>query len=169
MALKPDYFPYGVQHVDWYVNVAVEKGQFLCINTATSPSGAGMDQSEGVAFKHLTGGGGSSAGIASGVTAPLGFCMTDVRSIDLTREHLNQYKDEQPLGSKVWILGDGCWVVTDQIRAGITPAIGEKAILAPSGQLTNVGTHGTSGAYEVGKFLSVKDENGFAKVLVSIR
>lgn len=169
MALKPDYFPYGVQHIDWYVNVAVEKGQFLCINTATSPSGAGMDQSEGVAFKHLTGGGGSSAGVASGVTAPLGFCMTDVRSIDFTREHLNQYKDEQGLNAKVWILGDGCWVVTDQIRAGITPAIGEKAILAPSGQLTNVGTHGTSGAYEVGRFLSVKDENGFAKVLVNIR
>ena len=169
MALKPDYFVGGVQHVDFYMNVAGEKGQFVCINTATAPSGAGMDQSEGVAFKHLTGGAGSSAGVASGVTAPLGFLMTDVVSVDLTRQHLNQYKDEVQVGSKVWILGDGCWVVTDQIRAGITPAIGEKAILAPSGQLTNVGTHGTSGAYEVGRFLSVKDENGFAKVLVSIR
>lgn len=167
MALKPDYFPYGVQHIDWYVNVAVEKGQFLCINTSTAPSGAGMDQSEGVAFKHTTAA--TDGGVASGAVAPLGFCMTDVRSIDFTREHLNQYKDEQGLNSKVWILGDGCWVVTDQIRAGITPTVGQKAILAPSGQLTNVGSHGVSGAYEVGKFLTVKDENGFAKVLVSIR
>ena len=168
MALKPDYSPDGVQHIDFYMNVTAEKGQFVCINTSTSPSGAAMDQSEGVAFKHTTAGT-PGAGVASGAVAPLGFVMTDVVSSDLTRLHSNQYKDETQIGSKVWILGDGCWVVTDQIRAGITPAIGEKAILAPSGQLTNVGSNGVSGAVEVGRFLSVKDENGFAKVLVSIR
>lgn len=167
MAIKPDYFVGGVQHVDFYMNVTGEKGQFVCINTATSPSGAAMDQSEAVAFKHTTAG--LDAGVASGATAPLGFLMTDVVSLDLTRQHINQYKDEVQIGSKVWILGDGCWVVTDQIRPGITPAIGQKAILAPSGMLTNVGSSATSGAVEVGRFLSVKDENGFAKVLVSIR
>ena len=167
MALKPDFFLGGVQHVDWYMNVAGEKGEFVCINNATSPSGAGMDQSEAVAFKHLTAGG--DGGVASGVVRPLGVLMTDVVSIDLTRQHINQYKDEVSIGSKVWILGNSNWVVTNAIRAGITPAIGDTAILAPSGQLTNVGSHGVSGAQAVGRFLSVKDENGYAKVLVDIR
>lgn len=167
MALKPDYFIGGTQYVDWYMNVTAEKGEFVCINTATSPSGAAMDQSESVAFKHTTAG--TQGGVASGAVRPLGVLMTDVVSIDLTRQHLNQYKDEVQIGSKVWILGNGSWVVTNAIRAGITPAIGETAILAPSGQLTNVGSHGTSGAVAVGRFHSVKDENGYAKVLVDIQ
>lgn len=168
MALKPDLGLFGVQHVDFYMNVAGEKGEFLCINTATSPSGSAMDQSEAVAFKHTTASA-VAGGVASGAVRPLGVLMTDVVSIDPTRQHLNQYKDEVLLGSKVWILGNANWVVTNAIRAGITPAIGETAILAPSGQLTNVGSHGVSGAVAVGRFLSVKDENGFAKVLVDIQ
>lgn len=167
MALKPDYFIGGTQYVDWYMNVTAEKGEFVCINTSTSPSGAAMDQSEAVAFKHTTAG--TQGGVASGAVRPLGVLMTDVVSIDLTRQHLNQYKDEVQIGSKVWILGNGSWVVTNAIRAGITPAIGETAILAPSGQLTNVGSHGVSGAVAVGRFHSVKDENGYAKVLVDIQ
>lgn len=168
MALKPDLWIGAVQHVDFYMNVAGEKGEFVCINTSTSPSGAGMDQSEGVAFKHTTAST-IAGGVASGAVRPLGVLMTDVVSVDLTRQHLNQYKDEAQVGSKVWILGNNSWVVTNAIRAGITPAIGETAILAPSGQVTNVGSHGVSGAVAVGRFLSVKDENGYAKVLVDIQ
>jgi hypothetical protein len=167
MALKPDYFIGGTQYVDWYMNVTAEKGEFVCINNATSPSGAAMDQAEAVAFKHTTAG--ADGGAASGVVRPLGFLMTDVVNIDLTRQHLNQYRDEVQIGSKVWILGNGSWVVTNAIRAGITPTIGQTAILAPSGQLTNVGSHGTSGAQAVGRFHSIKDENGYAKVLVDIQ
>lgn len=168
MALKPDYnFKNAVQHVDWYMNVAGEKGEFVCINTSTSPSGAAMDQSEAVAFKHLTAG--ADGGAASGVTRCLGVLMTDVVSIDLTRQHLNQYRDEVQVGSKVWILGNGAWVVTNKIRAGVNPTVGQTLNLGVSGELTNVGTHGTSGVTAVARALSIKDENGFMKVLVDIQ
>jgi hypothetical protein len=57
--------------------------------------------------------------------------------------------------------------VTDQVVSGVTPVAGDPAYLGPLGQFTNTQPGGNAGA-QVGRFLSAKDEKGFAKVEVNL-
>ena len=50
---------------------------------------------------------------------PLGVLLNDMVNLDLTRQHLNQHKDEVQKGGKITILRKG-YVVTDAISG--TPA-----------------------------------------------
>lgn len=90
---------------------------------------------------------------------PLGVLMNDVVSIDQTRQHLNQHKDEVQVNSKVTLMKQGT-VVTNMIAG--TPAAGDRAYLTGTGIITN--TQPINEAPIVGRFLSVKDQNGYAKV-----
>jgi len=102
---------------------------------------------------------------ASGAV-PLGVLINDVVNYDLTRQDYNPYKNEVQLGSKVHISAD-CTVVTNMITSGVSPAAGDAAYLAADGRVTNVNT-GAIASPLVGRFLSSKDEDGYAKVRVNL-
>ena len=78
---------------------------------------------------------------------PLGIILNDVVDIDQTRQHINWHKDE---------------VVTDKVTG--SPA---------AGSIAYVNTDGTIGAQvgnsvAVGRFLSSKDSDGYAKVAINL-
>jgi len=96
-------------------------------------------------------------------TVPVGILLNDVVNKDLTRTHLNQYKDEVQKGGKVTVLTRG-WIVTNNLDA-VTIAPGEVAYAsATAGNLTNVSTAGQA----VGRFMSAQDADGYAKVYVNL-
>ena len=102
--------------------------------------------------------------------SPVGILLNDVVNKDLTRTHLNQHKDEVQLGGKVTVLRKG-YVVTNSIEG--TPAAGDIAYVHNNGNISNgasiaVATLVGSGNLAIGRFLSSKDEDGYAKVEVNL-
>jgi len=94
--------------------------------------------------------------------------VNDMVNIDLTRQHLNQHKDEVQKGGKVTLLNKG-WVVTNALEG--TPSGGDLAYLGHSGNLaTPTAAAGISGgsANAVGRFLSDVDQYGYAKVYIDL-
>jgi hypothetical protein len=94
--------------------------------------------------------------------------MNDVVDKDLTRTHLNQHKDEVQLGGKVTILRKG-YMTTNSIVG--TPAAGDVAYVDDGGNIGNGSYPGSvlaSGNLAIGRFLSSKDEDGYAKVEVNL-
>jgi len=152
MALKPDRnYAMGVDISHFMNTAASERGIIVIVDTSTTGVGASMDDGRAV------------AAIPTGTTgAPIGMLMTKVVNYDLTRQHLNEHQDEVQIGSKVTIMTNG-WAVTDQIAAGITPAPGEAAHFTTDGKLTNVTT-----STQVGKFVSGKDSDGYAKIAINL-
>ena len=92
---------------------------------------------------------------------PVGLLLNDVVDLDLTRQHINYAKDEVQKGGKVAVLRVGT-VVTDQISGTIT--MGDPAHFGADGKI--VGSVTTS--LQVGRFLSKKDADGYAKVAINI-
>ena len=117
---------------------------------STGGSGAAMDNSS------------SLATTASGTNVPLGIVLNDVVDIDQTRQHINWHKDEVQKGGKVTILTKGT-VVTDQITG--TPTAGMVAYLNTGG---TVGAQAHGESLAVGRFLSTKDADGYAKVAINL-
>lgn len=152
MALKGDR-QIDATDISFFMNVTGERGGIVV--HSTSGSGAAMDQGLAVvAF---------STGSASG-NIPVGLLLEDVVNLDLTRQHLNHHKDEMQVGSKVCVLRQG-WVVTDQIVSGVNPTAGSPAYADVNGKMRITDT---GGLFQVGRFLSAKDENGYAKVQINI-
>lgn len=149
MGLKADRLELDTD-ISFFMNETATRGVFVSVSTAGS--GAAMDNAVALA---------SVVANASGAK-PLGFLLNDMVNLDLTRQHLNQYKDEVQKGGKVTVLRKG-YVVTDQISG--TPTGGADAYLANSGLVS--ATQAT-GAPKIGQFLSSKDADGFAKVSVNI-
>ena len=101
---------------------------------------------------------------------PVGVLLNDMVDIDLTRQHLNQHKDEVQKGGKVSLLTKG-WVVTNSLQG--TPAAGDLAYLGHSGNiansdLSNDDSDGDGSSRVVGRFLSSVDQNGYAKVFIDL-
>jgi len=89
-------------------------------------------------------------------------------NIDLTRQHLNQHKDEVQKGGKVTLLYKG-FVVTNSLEG--TPAGGDLAYLGHSGKLaspTAAASISGGSANKVGRFISDVDQNGYAKVYIDL-
>ena len=82
------------------MNEVAERGGVVALSTAGS--GASMDNGAAVV---------TYSALPSGAV-PMGLLINDMVDIDLTRQHLNQYKDEIQKGGKVTLLNKG-WVVTD--------------------------------------------------------
>jgi hypothetical protein len=95
--------------------------------------------------------------------APIGVLLNDVKDYDLTKQHINWYKDEVQKGGKVTLLRQG-QVTTDAVAA-VTVVAGDTAYVAANGNLSNVQA---TGASSVGTFLSRKDADGYAKVDINI-
>ena len=120
MALKSDRNEVQTD-ISFFMNETATRGGVVSISTGGS--GAAMDQ--GAALVTLT--------AASG-KAPIGILLNDVVNLDLTRQHINQHKDEVQKGGKVTILRKG-YVVTNSIE-GADPAAGDEVFPAHSGNIS---------------------------------
>lgn len=138
--------------ISFFMDQVAERGGICVMKTAGS--GQAMDQAA-AEVEYVA---------ASSGKYPVGLLLNDVVNIDMTRQHLNQHKNEVQKGSKVTLLREG-FVVTNYIAA-VTPAAGDIAYLGASGLLTN--SNGSGGNPQIGRFDSTKDEDGYCKVYVKL-
>ena len=153
MALKADRYEESTDISFFYNEGTATRGGVVLLDAAVA-SGAAMDQ----------GGNKVKYAAATSSTVPVGILLNDVVNKDLTRTHLNQYKDEVQKGGKVTVLTRG-WVVTDSVDS-VTIEPGQVAYASASnaGNLTNVSTSGQA----VGRFMSQQDADGYAKVYINL-
>jgi hypothetical protein len=151
MALKSDRVE-AYTDISFFCNDAsAERG--VVVVHSTGGSGVAMDDSLAVV----------TVSASQSGTKPVGLLLNDVVSLDLTRQHINWHKDEVQTGSKVTLLRQG-QVTTNMVVSGVSPTIGEDAYYGANGKLTNVSTN----SVKVGRFLSVKDADGYIKVDINI-
>ena len=159
MALKADRHEESTDISYFYNAAAATRGGVVCLADLGLASGAALDQGENlVAYK---------ACAAAGTDRPVGILLNDVVNKDLTRTHVNHHKDEVQKGGKVTVLTRG-WVVTSNVTG--TPVAGDMAYASEtSGEIaTEAGTAAASGNYAIGRFMSRKDADGYAKVFVNL-
>lgn len=153
MALKSDRVE-AYTDISFFCNdTTAERGGVVVFGTGTASSGTAMDDSNAVV---------TYAASQSG-RVPAGLLLNDVVNLDLTRQHINWHKDEVQTGSKVTLLRQG-QVTTNMIVAGVSPGPGSGAYVGASGYLTTVSTN----SVQVGRFLSAKDADGYAKVDINL-
>ena len=156
MALKSDRSTLQTD-ISFFMNEAATRGGIATISTGGS--GAAMDQGAALV---------TYVADPSG-KVPVGLLVNDMVNIDLTRQHLNQHKDEVQKGGKVTLLQKG-WVVTNTFE-GTNPSAGDPAYVGHSGNLATTALAGnpTNPAHLlVGRFLSGVDEDGYAKVFIDL-
>ena len=150
MALKPDRVEL-LTDVSFFMNTTASRGGVVSV--VTTGSGVSMDSASAVV---------GYAATVSG-SKPVGILLNDVVDLDLTRQHINWYKDEMQKGGKVTVLRQG-QVTTNMIVGSATPAAGDDAYVGVSGL---IGTSSTN-SVKIGQFLSAKDTDGYAKVSVNL-
>ena len=148
MALKSDRYELQTD-ISFFYNAGTATRGCVVSHGSTAGSGAAMDQGVNLVEKSTS-------------AVPVGILLNDVVNKDLTRTHLNQHKDEVQKGGKVTVLRKG-YVVTNAIDG--TPSAGDAAYAMNYGTAGNISTSGT---YTIGRFLSSKDEDGYAKVEVNL-
>ena len=158
MALRSDRSTLQTD-ISFFMNEAATRGG--CVVLSAGGSGASMDN--GAALVTYT--------PASG-TVPMGILLNDMVNIDLTRQHLNQHKDEVQKGGKVTILQKG-WVVTNSLDCKTAPVAGDQAHVTRGGLIANSGGNVATDSsatvdQPIGSFLSGIDEDGYAKVYVDL-
>lgn len=154
MALKSDRYEFQTDVSFFYNDGAATRGGVVVHDTAGS--GAAMDQGVNLV---------KYAAVTS-ASVPVGILLNDVVNKDLTRTHLNQHKDEVQKGGKVTVLRKG-YVVTNSITGSVTAGNLAYACHVNAGNVRD-GSPGSSGSLVVGRFLSGKDEDGYAKVEVNL-
>ena len=157
MALKSDRSTLQTD-ISFFMNEAATRGGVASISTG----GSGVSLDNGAAVV-------TYGAVPSG-KVPVGVLLNDMVDIDLTRQHLNQHKDEVQKGGKVSLLTKG-WVVTNSLQG--TPAAGDLAYLGHSGNiatedLSNDDTDADGSSRVVGRFLSSVDQKGYAKVFIDL-
>ena len=128
MALKSDRSTLQTD-ISFFMNEAATRGGVAALSTGGS--GASMDNGAALV---------TYATLPSG-KVPMGLLINDMVDIDLTRQHLNQHKDEAYLGHS------GNLSTTD-LSSDDTDADGSTRI--------------------VGRFTSDVDQNGYAKVFIDL-
>jgi hypothetical protein len=158
MALKSDRYEFQTD-VSFFMNEVAERGGVVTLASTSTPSGSAMDSSVNVV---------TYVANPSG-KVPIGILLNDMVNLDLTRQHINWHKDEIQKGGKVTILRKG-YVVTNRISGTGTPVAGDAAYVADSG-LISTSTRGVAldaGAVKIGRFLTAKDSDGYAKVEINL-
>ena len=158
MALKGDRYEFQTD-ISFFMNEAAERGGVVTLAAGAAPSGSALDSSVNVV---------TYVANPSG-KAPMGILLNDMVNLDLTRQHINWHKNEIQKGGKVTILRKG-YVLTNKIHPTGTPAAGDYAYLADSG-LISTSTRALaldSGAQPIGRFLTAKDSDGYAKVDINL-
>ncbi len=162
MSLKGDRYELFVDISEFGNSVMTRGG---VVSYSTFGSGAAMDQSAALV---------QYAANSSG-SWPKGMLLQDMVSYDLTRQHLNYYRDEVQIGGKLAIGVKGYWTTNALVQGTSAIAVGDVAVLTSSGNIMNVtqaqefnGTWNKSQNPRVGRFLSTQDEDGYAKVEVDL-
>ena len=156
MALKSDRNEVQTD-ISFFMNETATRGGIVSLSTGGS--GAAMDQ--GAALVTYT--------AASG-KAPMGILLNDMVNLDLTRQHINQHKDEVQKGGKVTILRKG-YVVTNNLSCQTAAAAGDPAYAQFDGTIANSGCvvdDTGKGSGPIGSFLTSVDQDGYAKVEVNL-
>ncbi len=158
MALKGDRYELQTD-VSYFMNEVAERGGVVTLSASATPSGAAMDTASNVV---------TYVANPSGKVA-IGILLNDMVNLDLTRQHINWHKDEIQKGGKVTVLRKG-YVVTNKISTSGTPAAGDKAYVAESGLISLSGKAVSldAGAVAIGRFLTAKDADGYAKVEINL-
>jgi hypothetical protein len=158
MALKADRYEESTD-ISFFSSTTGVRGMVVCLDAAAvaGASGAGMDQGENTV----------SPIAALPASVPVGIILNDVVNKDLTRTHLNQYKDEVQLGGKVTVMTRG-WVVTNNITG--TPKAGDVAYASNTiGTIDVVASNAAAtGNLAIGRWMSRKDADGYAKLYVNL-
>ena len=157
MALKADRIEESTDISHFYNAGAVTRGGVVVFDAANA-SGAAMDQGANL-VKYDT---------VTKNSVPVGILLNDVVDKDLTRTHLNQFKDEVQKGGKVTVMTRG-QVTTSNIEGD--PVAGELAFASSTtaGSICNGTTFvAQSGELAIGRFMSRKDSDGYAKVSVNL-
>ena len=149
MALKSDRYELQTDISFFYNAGTATRGGVVVHDTAGS--GAAMDQGVNL-VKYSVGG-----------EVPVGILLNDVVNKDLTRTHLNQHKDEVQKGGKVTVLRKG-YVVTNNLDGNPVAGSGAYVSTSVAGNITMETDEGSL----IGRFLSSKDEDGYAKVEVNL-
>ena len=158
MALKSDRSTLQTD-ISFFMNEAATRGGVAALSTGGS--GASMDNGAALVTYSTNPSG----------KVPMGLLINDMVDIDLTRQHLNQHKDEVQKGGKVTLLTKG-WVVTSNLE-GTAPNAGDLAYLGHSGNLSTTDlssddTDADGSTRIVGRFTSDVDQNGYAKVFIDL-
>ena len=155
MALKADRHELDTDISFFYNEGTAERGGIVVLDTVGS--GAAMDQA-GAKVKYA---------VATNALFPVGILLNDVVNLDLTRQHINWHKDEVQKGGKVTVLKKG-WVVTNLIAG--TPAAGLGAFVddGTAGYIATAAEVADGKYIQIGRFMSTKDEDGYAKVEVNL-
>lgn len=155
MALKADRHELDVDISFFYNDGAVERGGVVVLDTVGS--GAAMDQA-GAKVKYAA---------ATNALIPVGILLNDVVNLDLTRQHINWHQDEVQKGGKVSILKKG-YVVTNKVTG--EPSAGEAAFVCDdtAGNISIQGSVDDGKKIIIGRWMSTKDEDGYAKVEVNL-
>ena len=112
MALRPDR-EIIFEDISFFMNETGERGVVVVYDTSVTASGSAMDDANA---KVKTPGVGNASG-----SLPAGVLMNDVVNLDLTRQHINQHKEEVQINNKVTLLKEG-WIVTNKVSG--TPTLG---------------------------------------------
>ena len=160
MALKADRHVETTDITFFYNEGTATRGGCAIYSPGQLPSGAAMDQGAQLA----------KYGTATDTSIPVGILLNDVVNKDLTRTHLNEHKDEVQKGGKVTIMTKG-WVVTNNITG--TPSPGALAYAASdvAGNISTPADCSTaigSGNRCIGRWMSYKDADGYAKLHVNL-
>jgi hypothetical protein len=153
MSLKGDRIHLD-SRISYFMNHVANRGGIVVV--ATAGSGVAMDSSLQVV---------EYASTSSG-KVPVGVLMSEVVNLDLTRQRLNEHKEEVQVQGKVTIWTK-CQVTTNVLTSGITVVAGDKAYLGIQGQITNINT-GAVASPLLGRFETKKDENGYATVSIDL-
>ena len=157
MALKADRHVETTDISFFYNEGTASRGGVVIYDGNQLASGAAMDQGENL-VKYAT---------ATDTSIPVGILLNNVVNKDLTRTHLNQHKDEVQKGGKVTIMTRGT-VVTNMVTG--TPTPGALAYASTTGTIgVSAGSNSTaSGNLCVGRWMSRKDADGYAKLQVNL-
>lgn len=138
--------------LSFFMNVTAERGKFLIHDGA----GSGISMDDTNAYVAVP------TGQAPSATKPAGILLNDVVDKDLTQTHLNWHQDQVQKGGKV-LIGQ-IWKGTTNNVTG-SPTAGSVAYYSTTGVLTPTDA---GSAPAVGRFLSAKDADGYAKVFINI-
>ena len=157
MALKADRNELDVDISFFYNAGTAERGGVVSITSAGS--GAAMDQA-GALVAYTA---------AANDVVPVGILLNDVVNLDLTRQHINWHKDEVQKGGKVSVLKKG-YVVTNNINTTTAITAGALAYLddTTAGHFAMKAQVSDTKYMQVGRFMSLVDEDGNAKVEINL-
>lgn len=155
MALKPDREELA-QDISNYMNEVADRGGVATFLTVGSGGG----------WRTVMGDPGNVVTYAAAPSGKMvaGILLNDMVPVVNRTGYTFRYgqRDEMPVGAKCCLLKRG-WVVTNKISG--TPVGGEVAYVAASGLISP--TQAT-GAAAFGQFLSKLDEDGYARVSITV-